>query len=249
MRPGPQEGLFHVFPRFLPHRPHRPGARFGHLRERLGTLARPTGCADAPRDRPTYFGTKVVDNYRYMEDLGDAEVKAWMKAQADYTRARLDAIPGARRCSIEFTRCSNADLLRGGFVRRGDRYFYEVFEPARTAQALLPRRIEGRGTPTARSGRRSAPGHRPHYALDYFEPSWGGRFVAYGVSEGGSEESVIHVVDVKTGSAARSRSTAPTTASSAGGPTTASSSTCATPSLPRTRRRQRSTIPGPVLPP
>ena len=41
-----------------------------------------------------YHGTKVVDPYRYMEDLKNAEVQAWMKAQNDYTRAVLARIPG-----------------------------------------------------------------------------------------------------------------------------------------------------------
>jgi len=33
-----------------------------------------------------YFGTKVVDNYRYFENLKDPGVQQWMKAQADYAR-------------------------------------------------------------------------------------------------------------------------------------------------------------------
>jgi protease II len=41
-----------------------------------------------------YFGTKVVDPYRYMEDLRDPQVQAWFKAQDDYTRAVLARIPG-----------------------------------------------------------------------------------------------------------------------------------------------------------
>ena len=46
----------------------------------------------------TYFGTEVVDNYRYLENLDDPEVQAWMKAQAHYTRATLDGSPAAPRC-------------------------------------------------------------------------------------------------------------------------------------------------------
>ncbi|MFP3244368.1 MAG: hypothetical protein RXR20_07350, partial [Paraburkholderia sp.] len=42
----------------------------------------------------TYFGTPVVDNYRYMENLKDPEVQTWMKEQAAYTRKVLDGIPG-----------------------------------------------------------------------------------------------------------------------------------------------------------
>ena len=38
-----------------------------------------------------------------------------------------------------------------------------------------------------------------HYAIDYFSPSFDNRYVAYGISPGGSEESVLHVIDVATG--------------------------------------------------
>lgn len=41
-----------------------------------------------------YYGTKVVDPYRYMENLHDPEVQSWMKAQNDYTRAILAQVPG-----------------------------------------------------------------------------------------------------------------------------------------------------------
>src|SRR3984893_18556749 len=41
-----------------------------------------------------YFGVKVADPYRYMEDLTNPEVAAWFKGQNDYTRAVLGGIPG-----------------------------------------------------------------------------------------------------------------------------------------------------------
>lgn len=41
-----------------------------------------------------YYGTKVADPYRYMEDLKDPQVEAWFRAQNDYTRAVLARIPG-----------------------------------------------------------------------------------------------------------------------------------------------------------
>src|SRR4030095_8388055 len=42
----------------------------------------------------TYFGVTVTDPYRYMENMKDPEVAAWMKAQADYTHAVLSKIAG-----------------------------------------------------------------------------------------------------------------------------------------------------------
>jgi prolyl oligopeptidase len=43
----------------------------------------------------------------------------------------------------------------------------------------------------------TAPG--THYSLNYFVPSYDGRYVAYGVSPGGSEDAVIHILDVASG--------------------------------------------------
>jgi prolyl oligopeptidase len=40
-----------------------------------------------------YFGVKVDDPYRYMENLADPEVQSWMKAQNEYTRVTLAKIP------------------------------------------------------------------------------------------------------------------------------------------------------------
>ena len=147
----------------------------------------------------TYFGTSVTDNYRYMENLGDADVKSWMKAQADYTRGKLDAI-GARKPLLDrIHTLLNADLHRGGFVRRGDRWFYEVFEPG----AQLPKLYYRDGLNGAEhlliDPGQLGKGTSTHYALDFYEPSWDGKLIAYGISAGGSEASVLHVMEVATG--------------------------------------------------
>ena len=95
----------------------------------------PAFSADPPPVAPlrpvtdTYFGTAVVDNYRYMENLDDPEVQAWMKAQAEYTRATLDRLPGRAALLQRIHALSNTDLSRRGLIRRGERYFYRVFEP------------------------------------------------------------------------------------------------------------------------
>jgi prolyl oligopeptidase len=146
-----------------------------------------------------YFGTKVVDDYRYMEDLHDPEVQAWMRAQADYARAKLDAIPGRKALLERIHSLVEADVGRFAFVRRGQRYFYLANEPGAQQpklnyrdgldgreHLLLDPSTLGKGTTT-------------HYAIDYFEPSWDGKLLALGVSAGGSEASVLRVLDVETG--------------------------------------------------
>ncbi|HET7794699.1 MAG TPA: prolyl oligopeptidase family serine peptidase [Rhizobacter sp.] len=165
----------------------------------------PGFAADGPPVAPvrpitdTYFGTEVVDPYRYLENLKDPEVQAWMKAQAAYARGVLDRIPGRDALLDRIHALSNVDTRRRGFVQRGQRYFYEVTEPGAeqpklyyrdglsgAEHLLLDPATLGQGTDT-------------HYAVDYFTPSWDGKLLAYGLSTGGSEASVLRVLDVATG--------------------------------------------------
>jgi prolyl oligopeptidase len=165
----------------------------------------PAFSADLPPVAPlrpvtdSYFGTEVVDNYRYLENLDDPEVQAWMKAQAQYTRTALDRLPGRAALLQRIHELNNTDVSRRGLIRRGDRYFYRVFEPGAQQpkfyyrdglqgqeHLLLDPSTLGAGTTT-------------HYALDFYTPSWDGRYVAYGISAGGSENSVLHVMEVSSG--------------------------------------------------
>jgi len=72
-----------------------------HLRGQSGTSGFPSP-PPAASIRPVtddYYGTKITDPYRYMENFKDPQVQAWMKAQDDYTRAMLAGIPGRTGCS------------------------------------------------------------------------------------------------------------------------------------------------------
>ena len=76
---------------------------------------------DAPAAAPvrpvtdSYFGTAVTDNYRYMEDLKNPEVQGWMHAEADYTRATIDALPGRKALLDRIHDLSNSDPRRGDY--------------------------------------------------------------------------------------------------------------------------------------
>ena len=71
----------------------------------------------------TYWGTSVVDDYRYLERLQDPEVMAWMRAQADYTRAALDRLPGRKALLQRIHELANTDGLLYAVVRRGQHFF------------------------------------------------------------------------------------------------------------------------------
>ena len=161
--------------------------------------------ADGPPVAPVrpvtddYHGIQVVDPYRWLEDLKDPEVRSWMKAQAAYTTDVLAKIPGREALLERIRVLSNADTRRGGFERRGQRYFYQVTEPGAQQPRLVYRDgLSGEEKllldPTTLSKDPAV-----HYSIDYYAPSWDGRLLAYGLSSGGSEASVLKVIDVSTG--------------------------------------------------
>src|ERR1700733_7059843 len=73
-----------------------------------------------------YFGIKIVDPYRYMENFDDPQVAKWMKAQADYTRSVLDKIPGRADLLAEIEKYVNAPPAAVHDVSRlvSGRYFF-----------------------------------------------------------------------------------------------------------------------------
>src|SRR5271170_5850300 len=78
----------------------------------------------------TYFGTKVTDPYRWMENLKSPEVQAWMKGQNNYTRAYLDKLPDRDALIKRINSLDNAAVRVAGVDLEGGRYFYYKLTPA-----------------------------------------------------------------------------------------------------------------------
>ncbi|MDQ2735814.1 MAG: hypothetical protein M3Y55_12710, partial [Pseudomonadota bacterium] len=147
----------------------------------------------------TYFGTAVVDPYRYFENLKDPEVQSWMKSQAAYARGVLDRIPGRDALLERIHALSNVDTRRGGFVQRGQRFFYQVTEPGAEQPKLFYRDGLAGEEHLLLDPATLSKGTDTHYAVDYYTPSWDGKLLAYGLSTGGSEASVLRVLDLASG--------------------------------------------------
>ena len=148
----------------------------------------------------TYFGVSVTDPYRYMENMKDPEVAAWMKAQADDTRATLDRIPQREQVLKEVTAFGDAATARVSSVQiAGDKVYYLKRRADENIPKLYTRDgFAGNERLLVDPDKMPAPEGK-HFAIDYFAPSPDNKYVAYGISVGGSEESVLHVIDAATG--------------------------------------------------
>jgi prolyl oligopeptidase len=156
-----------------------------------------------------YFGTKVTDPYRYMEHLDDREVDEWIKAQNRYTRDVLVRIPGRDDLLARIEHLDKSVPARvGGIVRLASgRYFYYKSLNTESVLKLYMRDglISQTGTSPSTPGQekllvdpQKIGGSDTPSAINYFSPSSDGRYVVYGVSSGGSEKAVLHIMDTDT---------------------------------------------------
>src|SRR6266545_3173945 len=147
----------------------------------------------------TYFGTTVNDPYRYMEDMKSPEVADWMKAQADYTRDALAKIPQRDAVLKEVTTFGDAAAARVTSVQiTGNNVYYLKRKADENIPQLYVREgFAGNERLLVDPDKLPAPEGK-HYAVDYFAASPDNRYIAYGISIGGSEESVLHVIELAT---------------------------------------------------
>ena len=148
----------------------------------------------------TYFGVPVHDPYRYLETPKDPQVAEWMKAQAEYTRKLLDRVPQRATLLAEVGKFGDAAAARTSDVQvNGDHVYYLQ----RLANENIPKLyvrvgVRGKGRLLVDPEATKHP-EGQHQAIDWFAPSHDNRYVAYGISVGGSEQAVLHVKEVATG--------------------------------------------------
>ena len=137
-----------------------------------------------------YFGQKVVDPYRWMENTSDPDFVAWMKAQNDFTRSVLDRIPGREALAARIRQLDNAGVSVNGAVRLGGKTFYLKTEPGSDNRKLCVREgLSGTERVLLDPEKRST--KETHYSIDYFVPSLDGSRVGVGVSAGADRGTVF----------------------------------------------------------
>ena len=153
----------------------------------------PSGTSD------TFFGTRVDDPYRALENEKDGAVASWMKAHAEHARKTLDSLPGRDALVKRMTELDSAAAARIGavdrqpgatfFTRRGatENVFKLYVRAGNAAERLLVDPEEWQ----KRTG-------KPH-AINYFRPSPDSKRVAVGISAGGNELASLYVIEVATG--------------------------------------------------
>lgn len=145
-----------------------------------------------------YFGTKVEDPYRWLEeDVRESpRVKEWVEAQNEVTFAYLKSIPGREEIEERLTEIWDYEKVGAPF-RRGKWYYYYKNDGLQNQDVLYRKRsLDGAPEIVFDPNTWSKDGT---VALAGASFSKDGRYVAYGVQESGSDWRTWKVRDLDTG--------------------------------------------------
>jgi prolyl oligopeptidase len=161
-------------------------------------------------------GTKIIDNYRWLEDSSNAETQKWVAEEMAYTRAVLDPLPGREAIGKRLTELLSIGSV--GVPQIGGKYYFYTRREGMQNQPVLyvregvvaakdqpvqdhplkdqPVKDQGKDRVLVDVNQLSADGT---IALDWFDASERGKYVAYGTSANGSEMSTLHIIETATG--------------------------------------------------
>jgi prolyl oligopeptidase len=142
-----------------------------------------------------YFGTKVSDPYRWLEDDLSEKTKDWVVAENKVTNDYLSKIPFRDAIKKRLTELWNYEKYSAPFNEGGFTYFYK--NNGLQNQSVLYRQ-KGSGKPEVflDPNKFSADGTSSLQGISFTKD---GSMAAYQVSEGGSDWRKVIVIDTKTG--------------------------------------------------
>jgi prolyl oligopeptidase len=144
----------------------------------------------------TIHGQKVEDPYRWLENAQSEETKLWVEKQNDYTRSILDSLPGRKEIKSRLEQLLSIGQIGTPQIYRG-RLFYTKREGQENQPVIYLREgINGREKVLVDPNVLSREGL---VSLDWWFPSDDGTLLAYGLSQNGSEQSTLYVMNTLTG--------------------------------------------------
>lgn len=145
----------------------------------------------------TYFGETVVDPYRWMEQAGPDFI-AWLKAQDAVARGELKALPGYTKLRRDIAAAVDAEVEIAHIQRVGKTIYFTRRGPGEAQPSLYRRALAGGPEqrlvdPVALGGATTA--------INEYAVSPDNHLLAYSLAAGGSEEAVLHILDLRNGKA------------------------------------------------
>jgi prolyl oligopeptidase len=165
-----------------------------------------------------YFGTKITDNYRWLEDAHSPETRAFIDEQNAYTARYLKQAHIRSQAQDDLDALENVSEAGAPLERAGSYFFrkrlageqqFSIY--VRHGWAETPGKKPSSATPSTMGAKPSVMGkderlvdpaqlsRDPNVSVGLEDVSRDGSLLAYWLRQGGADEATIHLLDVKTG--------------------------------------------------
>jgi prolyl oligopeptidase len=168
---------------------------------REGIVLPPPPAVEAIPVVDDYFGTKVPDNYRWLEDGKSLETRAFIDDQNAYTARYMKQARVRAQVVDDLEELEHISQWSIPIERGGNCFFLKRLAGEEQASIYVRRAVTGPAA-TAKDERLIDPAalsRDTNTAVDLADVSRDGTVVAYRVRQGGADETAIHVFNVKTG--------------------------------------------------
>jgi len=142
-----------------------------------------------------YFGTKITDSYRWLEDAKSTQTRAFIDAENTYTSRYLKQAKIRNQILDDLDPLENVSQTTTPIERAGN-YFFERRVAGEQQFSIYVRR--GFAAKDERLIDPAAMSRDPNTSVSIQNVSRDGGLIAYGMKEGGADEDTIHVFEVKT---------------------------------------------------
>ncbi|MEM9759700.1 MAG: hypothetical protein AAF933_10730, partial [Pseudomonadota bacterium] len=149
----------------------------------------------------THWGVEVDDPYRYMEEVEDPYVREWFEGQAAYAEEYFASLPDRGALFDRLVEMDQGAPFRTYSVKEfpGGDVFYMRREAGENLAKLYVHAADAEEPRLLVDPEAFASEGDEHYSLEIYQPSWDGRYIVYGLAQGGSEETTYHIMDVASG--------------------------------------------------
>ncbi|CAM1354426.1 Prolyl endopeptidase [Tenacibaculum ascidiaceicola] len=141
-----------------------------------------------------YFGTKVTDNYRWLENDRSTETEAWVKAENEVTFDYLDKIPYREQLKNRLSELWNYEKVGTPFKEGDYTYFYKN-NGLQNQYVLYRKDKDGKEEVFLDPNTFAEDGTTSLGSVSFTKD---GKIVAYSISEGGSDWRKVIIMDAET---------------------------------------------------
>jgi prolyl oligopeptidase len=163
---------------------------------RDGISLPPPPAVDAIPETDNYFGTKIVDNYRWLEDSKSSETRAFIDAENTYTGRYMKQARIRSQVVDDLDELENVSAANSP-VQRGESYFFRKRLGGEQQFSIYLR--QGWTGKDKRLVDPAVLSKDPNMSVHIADVSRDGKLLAYSVQTGGADETSLHVLNVATG--------------------------------------------------